>query len=104
VAWTTAVIAAVLVAETVMSPAALSSAEIARALTSIGVTPPYSAQPIRLRASENPMAMPGVVPLRPPPIATASAVTRASIPAVMAVVMPSVPPASSFEEVTVALV
>ena len=48
------------------------------ARTSIGVAPPYSLQPIRLRASEKPMATAGVVP---PLTATDAAValTRAVI-------------------------
>jgi len=81
VASTTAVMIALETAEMRMSPVAVRSDPVARAFTSIGATPPNSDQPIRLRATETPIAMAGVVPVAAPPTATASAATRASISA-----------------------
>src|SRR5436190_2575136 len=62
VAWTTAVIVAVPVASTLIPWAAESVVFSVVALTSTGFDPPNSFQPMKLRASEKPIATAGVVP------------------------------------------
>ena len=89
-AWTVASMVELSVAETVMPRGALSVVLSAYALTSSGSASPYSCQPMKLRASEKPIATAGDIPV---PTATppASAFTVASMCAVFAVVMAIVP-------------
>ena len=75
VARTVASIVELSVAETVMPDAAFRVAASAYALTSTGSAPPYSSQPIRLRASEKPIATAGLLPV---PTATETAVAATS--------------------------
>ena len=104
VAATTALMTAVLAADTTTSSPAPKCELTTRAFTSMGATPPYSSQPMRLRAREKPIATPGVVPETPAATATAIAATRASMSEEFVAVMASPPAAMSEVDVTVAWV
>ena len=75
VACTVASIVELSVAETVMPCAASRLVFSTYASTSTGSAPPYSSQPIRLRASEKPIATAGLLPV---PTATETAVAATS--------------------------